>query len=427
MTDTLAVHPLAAEPPDWKPRFFIIWVGQALSLLGSQLVQFGLIWYLTQSTGSATVLAIASLVGLLPSVVLSPLIGTLVDRWSRRWIMVVADTTIALATVGLAVLFALGIVQVWHIYLLMFVRAVAGGFHQSAMGASTVMLVPKEQLTRVQGMNQTLQGGLNIISAPLGALLIAWLPMQGVLAIDVSTAVLAILPLLYFAVPQPERKLAGTGPSSVMADMRAGLRYVLGWPGLMIVLLMATLINFLLTPAAALIPLLVTKHFRGDALQLGWLQAVSGLGWILGGVLLGVWGGFRRRMVTAMIGLIGIGLGTVLMGGAPREMLWLALAASLFTGIMLPITNGSMGAILQGVIAPEMQGRVFALVFTLASAMSPLGLILAGPVADRVGVQAWYWAGGVTCALMGVVGFLIPAVLNLEEQSGAHQPGELAR
>jgi MFS transporter, DHA3 family, macrolide efflux protein len=345
MTETAAVHPATAEPPDWKPRFFIIWAGQALSLLGSQLVQFGLIWYLTQTTRSATVLAIASLVGLLPSVVLSPLIGTLVDRWNRRLIMIVSDTAIALATVALAALFAMGAIQVWHIYLLMFVRSVGGGFHQSAMGASTVMLVPKAHLTRVQGLNQSLNGGLNIVSAPLGALLIAVLPMQGVLAIDVATALAAVLPLLYFAIPQPERTLPGAGQSSVMGDMRAGLRYVLGWPGLMIVLLMAALINFLLAPATALIPLLVTKHFQGDALQLGWLEAASGLGVILGGIALGVWGGFRRRMVTALLGLIGIGLSTVMLGAAPASMFWLAVAASLLAGVMNPITNGSIGAI----------------------------------------------------------------------------------
>jgi DHA3 family macrolide efflux protein-like MFS transporter len=141
--------PLNAAELNWKSRFFTIWFGQAFSLLGSQLVQFALIWYLTQKTGSATTLALASLVGLLPTVLFSPIIGTLVDRWNRRLIMIVADAFIVVATIGLAVLFALNVIDVWHIYLLMFLRAIGGSFHQSAMGASTVLLVPKEQLTRV--------------------------------------------------------------------------------------------------------------------------------------------------------------------------------------------------------------------------------------------------------------------------------------
>ena len=179
------------EPERWAPRFFTIWTGQAFSLLGSQLVSFAVIWWLTQKTGSATVLATASLVGLLPQVILGPLTGALVDRWSRRLTMMIADGLIALATVILAVLFALGHVQIWQVYALLFVRSVCGGFHWPAMQASTSLMVPKEHLARIQGLNQMLQGGMNIASAPLGALLLAWLPMEGVLAIDVFTAMLA--------------------------------------------------------------------------------------------------------------------------------------------------------------------------------------------------------------------------------------------
>src|SRR4030066_1615060 len=176
------------RPKPWAPRFFSIWTGQAFSLFGSQLVSFTVIWWLTQTTGSATVLATASLVGLLPQVILGPLTGALVDRWSRRLTMIVADGIIALATVILAVLFALGHVQIWQVYALLFVRSVCGGFHWPAMQASTTLMVPNEQFSRIQGLNQMLQGGMNIASAPLGALLLALLPMEGILAIDVFTA-----------------------------------------------------------------------------------------------------------------------------------------------------------------------------------------------------------------------------------------------
>src|ERR1043165_7426551 len=137
----------------WAPRFFTLWTGQALSLLGSQLVQFAIIWYLTKRTNSATSLAIASLMGLLPQVVLSPFIGTRVDRGNRRFILIVADATVAFATLILVVLFALGRADIWHIYTLLFVRAIAGGFHQSAFGASVVLLVPKDNLSRVHGFS----------------------------------------------------------------------------------------------------------------------------------------------------------------------------------------------------------------------------------------------------------------------------------
>jgi len=178
----------AAERNIYLKEFFIIWTGQAFSILGSQLVQFALIWWLTKTSGSATVLAGVTLVALVPQILLGPLTGTLVDRWNRRPTMILADSLIVLATLGLAFLFALGVVQIWYMYLIMFTRSLGAGFHWPAISASTSLTAPKEHLSRVQGVNQFLNGGLNIVSAPLGALLLPIIPMQGIVAIDVITA-----------------------------------------------------------------------------------------------------------------------------------------------------------------------------------------------------------------------------------------------
>jgi DHA3 family macrolide efflux protein-like MFS transporter len=404
----------APTQSDWRPRFFTIWVGQAFSLLGSQLVQFALIWRLTEQTNSGTALAIAGLMGVLPQAALSPFIGALVDRWNRRAIMIAADMAVALTTAGLALLFTLGMIQTWQIYLALFVRAVGGGFHQSAFGASVVLMVPKEHLARVQGLNHSLRGGMDIFAAPLGALLLSIMPLQGILAIDVTTAALAIAPLLFFAIPQPAR--AAGGKPSLLRDMGEGLRYVLGWPGLLAVLAMVTLINFLMTPTIALLPLLVARHLGGGAAELGWLNAASGAGVIAGGFVLGVWGGYRRRVVTAQLGLVGLGLSTAALGLAPPALFALAAAASFSTGLMTPITNGSYGAMLQAIIPPELQGRVFALIMSAAMAIAPAGLLVAGPAADAIGVRAWFWLAGLVCAGMGAAGFFIPAVMRIEEQ-----------
>jgi MFS transporter, DHA3 family, macrolide efflux protein len=408
-----AALPLVTAEAPWRRRFFSLWTGQAFSLFGSQLVQFALIWHLTERTNSGTVLALAGLAGLLPQVFLSPLIGTLVDHWNRRTVMIVADAAVALSTVALIGLLALARAEVWTIYLALFARAVGGGFHQFAFGASVVLLVPKAHLARVQGFNQALRGGMDIAAAPLGALLLRWLPLPAVLSVDVITAALAIAPLLVFALPQPARTASGPKPS-VLQDMAAGWRYVLAWPGLLIVLVMVALINFLFLPAASLLPLLVTRHFGGDALQLGWLNAALGAGVIVGGAVLGGWGGFKRRVVTAQLGLIGLGVFTALVAVVPRSAFPWAVAAMLLAGVMTPIVNGSYGAILQGAIAPEMQGRVFALVMSAASGLGPLGLVLAGPLSDAAGVRVWFYVAGGFCALMGAAGLLIPAVLQLE-------------
>jgi DHA3 family macrolide efflux protein-like MFS transporter len=397
-------------------QFFILWTGQAVSLLGSQLVQFALIWWLTQETGSATVLAVASLVGLLPRVMLGPFIGALVDRWNRRHIMLVADSLIALVSLALAILYFSGNVRIWHIYTIMFVRSVGGGFHGPAMTASTSLMVPKRHLTRIQGLNQTLDGGLNIISAPLGAILLGWMPIEGILGIDVITALFAIVPLFFILIPQPEpRQEQVDKVSTVWQDVRVGFRYMLGWPGLMAIAMIAVVINMLFTPAFSLLPLLVTEHFGGEALQLGAMQSAMGIGFVSGGLLLGGWGGFKRRVLTSIMGLLGAGLGVLMLGFVPASLFPIATVAMFIVGMMLPLVNGPIMAVLQATVQPEMQGRVFTLLSSAASAMSPVGLSIAGPVADAIGVRIWYVAGGIACMLMGVVGFFIPAVTHIED------------
>ena len=199
------------ENKNWAPRFFTIWTGQAFSLFGSQLVQFALIWWLTQKSGSATVLALATLVGMLPQIVLGPFAGAIVDRSNRRMIMIIADTGIALFTLLLIYLFATDQVQIWHVYVVMAIRSLGGAFHYPAMAASTPLMVPEAQLTRISGLNQTLQGLMALIAPPAGAFLLGVLPTQGVLFVDVGTALLAILPLFFINIPQPA-KHADTGP-----------------------------------------------------------------------------------------------------------------------------------------------------------------------------------------------------------------------
>ncbi|HSN75506.1 MAG TPA: MFS transporter [Anaerolineae bacterium] len=402
----------------WQRPFFLIWGGQAFSLLGSSLVQFALVWWLTQQTGSATVLATATLVAVLPGIVIGPFAGALVDRWSRRWVMVAADAVIALTTAGAVWLAWNGALQPWHVYVIMFVRATGGAFHWPAMQASTSLMVPPQHLARVAGMNQTLYGLMNIMAPPLGALLLSLLALPFVLLIDIATAALAILPLLFIPVPQPPAApvAAGALRPSMLSDLRAGVRYVLNWPGLLLLMLIATGINFVLTPAFSLMPLLVVDHFQGGPWHLGGLESVFGIGVVLGGLLLSAWGGFKRRIYTSLLGLVGMGVGVTLIGLTPAALFPLALAAMFLAGFTQPLVNGPVMAIMQATVAPEMQGRVFTLLHAVASAMTPLSLAVAGPVADAVGVSPWYVAGGLGCLLMAGLGLLLPPVLHIEDR-----------
>lgn len=421
---------MTATPTNKTMRAFLtLWIGQALSLLGSQLVQFALIWYLTSTTGSATILAVASLVGLLPQVILGPFIGPLIDRWNRKRIMLAADFVVALATAVLALLFWTGTVEVWQILALLFVRALGGAFHYPAFSASTVLMVPEQHLTRIQGLNQALMGGLNIIGAPLGALLLEIMPMQGILAIDIVTAMIAIGVLIFIKVPQPaKRESAETGVASTYKeDLVAGLRYVQRWRGLLYLIGLAVLLNFLLTPAFALLPLLVTDHFNGSALQLGLLESTFGVGVLIGGIGLGVWGGFKRRIVTSLIGLILLGSGVVALGMAPATLFVMALGAALLVGLAQVMTNGPIMALFQAVIAPDMQGRVMTLTVSMTTAMTPIGLMVAGPVSDLLNVRIWFVGAGTACILVAVIAFFIPALMQIESNHVAEQTAMVAQ
>lgn len=406
-------------PIKWAPRFFTFWAGQAVSLIGSSLVQFALVWWMTATTGSATVLATASLVATLPEIFLYPFTGALVDRWNRKTVMLVADSSIALATLALVLLFATGRESIWAVYIILFIRSAGTTFHYPAESASIALMVPKEHLARIAGLNQTIGGILGIVAPPLGALLIGLLPMQGVLAIDVGTAIIAITILAFIAIPQPPGQLAqanGTAAkTSYWQDLRAGWKYMAAWPGLLGVVLLAMGVNFVMTPASSLIPLVVTQEYHGGVLQLGLVDACLGIGVILGGLLLSIWGGFKKRIRTCMLGIIGIGAGVLIFGVLPANLFYVAVGGIFLLGIMQALANGPLDAILQATVDPDMQGRVVSLLIAGARTMAPLSLLIAGPVADWLGVRTWYLIGGCACILLATVASFIPAIMKIEE------------
>ena len=403
-----------------QPRpFFVLWTGQSLSLIGSQAVQFALIWWLTEKSGSAAILATATLLGLLPPVVLGPVIGTLIDRWNRKRVMLTADGLSAAAALLLAWLFATGIAEVEHVLALLFLRALGAAFHAPAMTASTTLMVPEKYYTRVQGLEQSVQGVLAIVAAPLGALLLAVFSMTGVMMVDVGTALLAILPLAAIPVPQPPRSAANSERDSVRAETVAGFRYLMSRRGHRTLVAMSTLINALLVPAFSLLPLLVLERLNGGAVQFGWLSSALGVGLIVGGVALSTWGGFRQRIMTSLTGMIALGLAVTAVGVTPEASFAWALISMACVGMIVPLVNGPVHAIFQATIAPDYQGRIFTLIGSLAAGAAPLGLIVAAPVAELLDVGAWYVAAGAACVAMGIAGLLAPSVRGIEDAAPA--------
>jgi DHA3 family macrolide efflux protein-like MFS transporter len=167
-------------------------------------------------------------------------------------------------------------------------------------------------------------------------------------------------------------------------------------------------------------PILVSEHFGGDAAQLSLLDSMAGVGIVVGGIALSVWGGFQRKIVTTMMAMTVLGLGFIVVGLTPGSLFWLALASVFVIGLTIPLIDGPIMAILQGTVAPEIQGRVFTLMGSLLGLTSPFSLAVAGPVSDWLGLQVWYLAAGVLCSVIGVTSFFVPALMNIEKNQNGH-------
>jgi DHA3 family macrolide efflux protein-like MFS transporter len=417
---------LGRRTPKWQVPFFTIWIGQQISLIGSSAVRFVILWWLTERTGKALVLTTAMIVMVIPQAIVALVAGAYVDRWNRRLVMLVADTTVALASLWLAFLFWRGEGQVWHVYVIILIRSVGLAFHLPAMAASTSLMVPKKHLARVAGLNQTIAGLINLIGQPFGALLMAFLPLHGAILVDVATAIPAILPLFFVHIPEPRRvmKEPAEPKRPIWSDVLEGIRYVRDWPGAPYLLGMALIVYFVLSPSAALPSLLVYKHFGGGVAEFSWFEMAWGWGVLLGGLFLSAWGGFKRRIYTSMMGLMLLGLGFVLIGVAPPTAFWLAVAGNFLAGFMNAMTVGPISAVFQSRVEPDMQGRVFTLV-SISAAMGFVSLAIAGPVADAIGVQPWYLLGGLVCMTIGICALFVPAIVNIEQgRPGASVSGE---
>jgi MFS transporter, DHA3 family, macrolide efflux protein len=377
-------------------------------------VEFALAWYLTRETGRATILATALLVALLPSIILGPFIGPLVDRWNRKKIMIFSDLAITLMTVGLVILFFTDTIQIWHIYVAMVGRAIGQAFQWPALGASIAMIVPEKDLSRATGFNQTLNGIINIAAPPLGAFLMEALPMQSVLAVDIITAIIAISCLLFIKIPQPERTTLSV-KLNIIGDMMQSFRYIWTTFGIRIMMLMVSIYCFFATPAYNLFPMLVNKHLGGDVMKLGLLNSFFGVGMIAGGIILGTWGGFKKRILTSASGSSLQGLLLIGLGFTSLKLFPMVIVFNFMLGIGVAFASAPLSAILNSVVAKDMQGRVFSTMGSISSLMVPLGLAVAGPVADAFGVKLVYFIAGTALLISMPLGLLSRSQRDFEK------------
>jgi DHA3 family macrolide efflux protein-like MFS transporter len=411
--DTLSTSsPTPTTADSWRMRFWTIWTGQAFSLIGSALTQFVLIWWVTQTTGSTSALAIAGIMALLPQALLGPLGGAVADRFSRRAILMLADTISAVCMLVLIWLFQSGQVQLWHVYAMMSIRSSMQAFQQPAAAASVAMLVPSDWLNRAAGLNQTLGGIITIAAPALGALALAVFPFQGALLIDVTTALLAVSLLFLYRVPQPQRDT--TQRSSLWGDFVDGVRLVAHHRGLRLLYGVVTLMVVLIMPVFSLMPLFVTTQFGGDVSQVALMQAIGGVGLIAGGVLAFLLK-FRRRIITL---LLSFSLACALIASAaltPGSLFWLAVVCWALGAGAFSAGNAALFALLQSQVPNIFQGRVISLLTTVMGLASPIGLGLVALLGTLIDVRGVFIIGGGVAAAICLLGFAAPSLLRIEE------------
>lgn len=387
-------------------------------MLGSFVVQFAITWWLTVTTGDPSILANGTIFIRLPGALFGPFLSSVVDRMDRRLVLAVTDAIISAGTIFLVVMFWLDKVQIWHIFLVFGISSIFGNIQWSAVTAVTSSIVPEEHLQRTEGLTVTVQSLFTLAGPMLGALLIETfaLPVHIVLSIDVITATIAILLLLTIKIPKvvnpPETAITLT---SMWHDMTEGFGFIFSNKGFLYLIGIFAFINLALNPVFTFMPLMITDYFHMGASELGWLQAAGGAGMGLGGLVMTIWGGFKRKMNTIIFGNALFALFLIMLASASPNLYWMALIAFFLASVSQPISNSPIMAILQSKIPHDLQGRVFTLTISLVSVVQPLILLVAGPVARITGVHFWYWIGAVGMSVATLL-FFIPSVYRIEDK-----------
>lgn len=361
--------------------FIIVWFGQSVSLVGSGLTGFALGVWVFQQNGSVTQFALIGLFTVLPRIILSPVVGPLVDRWDRRWAMIVGDAGAGLSTLILVLLLQAGRLEIWHIYLLVAASAACGTIQWPAFMAITTLLVPKQNLGRANGLVQLGQAASEILAPAMAGVLLLTIRLQGIILIDVTTFLVAVLTLLVVRFPtSPPAAAHQSTRGSWRQDISYGWQYLAARPGLIGLLLFLTAVNFLWGLVGALITPMILG-FTSSA-NLGFLISIAGGGMLVGSLVMTVWGGPRRRIHGVLSFELLSGACFLLMGLRPS--FWPVALAVFVAHTTIAIIFGSNQAIWQSKVAPAVQGRVFATQQMLAKAASPLAYLLAGPLAERI-------------------------------------------
>ncbi|MEH1790841.1 MFS transporter [Nostoc sp.] len=379
--------------------FVLIWFGQLVSLIGSSLTRFALGIWVYQRTGSVTQFGLILLFAMLPGILISPVAGALIDRWNRRFCMILSDSGAALSTLAIALLLFADKLEIWHIYLASAVSSAFTAFQWPAYAAATTLLVPKQLLGRANGMVEAAEAAAEILSPAIAGVLIANIKIQGIIFIDFATFVFSVITLLCVHFPEVRTITEGkAGKEPLLREAAFGWTYITARSGLLALLVFIAAVNFLTGVVNVLVTPLVLAF--APVTVLGTVMSVGGSGMLIGSLLMSIWGGVKRPIYAVLSFTLLGGLSIMFAGLRPSIPVFFVTAFLYFFG--LPIINASSQVIWQKKVAPDIQGRVFAVRRMIAWGALPLAYLLAGPLADRV-FNPLLVAGGPLAASIGQI------------------------
>jgi DHA3 family macrolide efflux protein-like MFS transporter len=396
-----SVHP-------WKKSFFTIYIGQAFSLLSSSAVQFSIIWWITVQTGSALALTIASVVGLLPQAVIGMFAGVWIDRFNRKKIMILADSVVALSSLFLGILFFLGIQSILYVYVVLFIRALGETFHKPALQAAIPQLVPSSELTKAGGFGQMITSACTMVGPMLGALLMSVTTLQYAMLVDVVGAVFAVSTLSFVKIPKVQLHVRlENSKIRFFDDMKQGIKAIKSNLPLLRLSIPMFITTIIFIPLGTLLPLMVKEYFHGTAWHNGIVQTLFSVGMLVAAMAIGITGGLKKQflMISLSTGLLGI---CSFVGGLlPSNLFWFFCIAVFVMGMTGMGYNIPFTAYIQRTVPAENLGKVISLVTSVMSFAAPIGMFIAGPISEMIGVSHWMIYAGIFMVLIGLLCYFL--------------------
>ncbi|MEM9452151.1 MAG: MFS transporter [Cyanobacteria bacterium P01_E01_bin.6] len=370
--------------------FFILWLGQLASSIGSSMTYFALTLWVWQQTQSATAIALILVFYQLPQVVISPISGVLADRLSRKHLLILSDSGAACCTISVGILAGFQLLQIWHLYLIAAIIGCFGNLQALTYATVVPLIVPKRHHTRANSMGAMVGYGAGILSPAFAGILYPMIGLLGITAIDMGTFAIAILTLFFLKISPNRKNPLITSKESktketkhtMWQEITVGFRYITSQPSLLVMVIALSSFMFLEQISETLYQPMILARTGGNTKTLGLVVAASGLGGVLGAIALSIWGGFRRRVVGMLVGFIGTGLSKFLFGLGRISSVW--VPTQFGASLHHPLIFSSYMAIWYAKVPPNLQGRVFAADYLVGTLIGASASLSAGLLADNV-------------------------------------------